>query len=164
MAQEPYLSDKLFQIAYVVPDLHATIRFFKEKLGVPDFLVLEDVNLQDQTYYGKPSNNRQSISFGYCGEMQIEVIQPLAGPSTYVDFLERNPSGGVQHLGHLVEDYDAAVAQLTAQGYRLVQSGRNGDTRFGYFDTDAPTGTLTEVVYIAPAERAGLERLKRRPA
>jgi hypothetical protein len=91
------------------------------------------------------------------------VIQPLAGPSTYVDFLARSPQGGVQHLGHRVEDYDAAVAAMTARGYRLVQSGRNGATRFGYFDTDTPTGTLTEVVFIAPAEWNSLQRLKRGP-
>jgi hypothetical protein len=60
------------------------------------------------------------------------------------------------------EDYDAAVADMKARGFTLVQSGRNGDTRFGYFDTDGLIGTLTELVYLAPAERAGFERMKRK--
>ena len=41
MANSPYLSDTLFQIGYVVPDLNAAVRFFKDQLGVPEFLVLD---------------------------------------------------------------------------------------------------------------------------
>jgi hypothetical protein len=70
----------------------------------------------------------------------------------------------VQHLGILVDDYAAAVADMEARGFKLVQSGRNGETRFGYFDIDDPIGTLMEVVYLAPAERAGFERMKRKEA
>ncbi|MND01827.1 hypothetical protein D3C83_209690 [compost metagenome] len=69
----------------------------------------------------------------------------------------------MQHLCFRVEDFDAAVADMQARGYQLVQSGRNGETRFGYFDTDGPTGTLTEILYLAPGEAAGMQRLKRRP-
>ena len=57
---------------------------------------------------------------------------------------------------------DAAAADMKARGFDLVQSGRNGDTRFAYFDTDGLIGTLTELVYLAPAERAGFERMKRK--
>jgi hypothetical protein len=62
----------------------------------------------------------------------------------------------------LVEDYDAAVADMKGPGFALVQSGRNGETKFAYFDTDGLIGTLTELVYLAPAERAGFERMKRK--
>ena len=49
-------------------------------------------------------------------------------------------------------------------GSPTAQSGRNGETRFSYFDIDDPIGTLMEVVYLAPAERAGFERMKRKEA
>jgi catechol 2,3-dioxygenase-like lactoylglutathione lyase family enzyme len=164
MANSSTLADNVFQIACVVPDLHAAIRFFKEKLGVPTFLVREDIQLQEQTYLGKPGDYRQSLAFGFAGQMQIELIQPLAGTSSYSEFLKSNPKGGVQHLGIMVENYDAAVADMKARGFTLVQSGRNGDTRFAYFDTDDLTGTLMEVVYLAPPERAGFEKMKRKEA
>lgn len=35
-----------------------------------------------------------------------------------------------------------------------MQSGRNGETRFGYFDTDRMIGALTEIVYLRPEVRA----------
>ena len=164
MANSSTLADNVFQIAYVVPDLHAAIRFFKDKLGVPNFLVLEDIKIQDQTYLGKPGNYRQSIAFGFCGQIQIELIQPLAGTNSYSEFLKDHPKGGVQHLGIMVDNYDAAVADIKARGFTLVQTGRNGETKFAYFDIDDLAGTLMEVVYLAPAERAGFEKMRRKEA
>jgi len=154
------LAEDVFQIAYIVPELHAAVRFFKEKLGVPNFLVKEDIQGQDQTYRGKPGDFRHSIAFGYAGQMQIELIQSLLGASTYSEFLEQNPKGGVHHLGILVENYDSGVAAMKARGFELVQSGRNGETRFAYFDVDHPIGTLLEVVCLAPGIKAAFERLK----
>ena len=162
MANSLPLADNFFQVAYVVPDLKAAIGFFKEKLGVPAFLVKEDVQIQDQTYLGKPGDYRQSIAFGFAGRVQIELIQPLSGTSSYSEYLKQNPKGGVQHFGIMVEDYDAAVADMKERGFTLVQSGRNGETKFAYFDTDGLIGTLTELVNLAPAERAGFERMKRK--
>jgi methylmalonyl-CoA/ethylmalonyl-CoA epimerase len=158
------LADNIFQIAYIVPEINAAVRFFKEKLGVPQFLVKEDIEGQEQTYLGKPGNFRHSIAFGYAGEMQIELIQSLSGASTYADFLKHNPTGGVHHLGILVDDYAAGVADMTARGFKMVQSGRNGETRFAYFDVGHPIGTLLEVVYLAAPIRAAFEKLKRNEA
>ena len=158
------LADSIFQIAYVIPDIHAAVRFFKEKLGVPTFLVKEDIAGEEQTYLGKPGHFRHSIAFGYAGEMQIELIQSLSGASTYSDFLGQNPKGGIHHLGIMGDDYAAAVADMTARGFTLVQSGRNGETRFAYFDVEHPIGTLLEVVYLAAPIRAAFERLKRKEA
>jgi catechol 2,3-dioxygenase-like lactoylglutathione lyase family enzyme len=151
----------VFQIAYIVPEIHAATRFFKEKLGVPAFMVKEDIEGQEQTYLGKPGTFRHSIAFGYAGDMQIELIQSLSGASTYADFLSQHPQGGIHHLGIQVEDYDAAFADMTARGFRMVQSGRNGETRFAYFDVGHPVGTLFEIVFLAPKIRAAFDRLKR---
>lgn len=155
------LANDIFQIAYVVPDLHAATRFFKEKLGVPNFLVKEDIQGQEQTYRGKPGNFRHSIAFGYAGDMQIELIQSLSGASTYAEFLEQNPQGGVHHLGILVDDYNAGLTDMKSRGFEMVQSGRNGETRFAYFDVHRPVGTLMEIVCLAPQIKAAFERLKR---
>ena len=161
MAAGATLADKVFQIGYVVPDLHAAIRFFKETLGVRDFMVWENFMLDDQTYNGVPGDYVQSIAFGYLGDLQVELIQPLSGESTYSAYLRQNPQGGVQHLGILVDDFDAAVAAMTARGFKGVQSGRHGETKLVYFDTGDAGGTLTEIITIAPDELAMFERFKR---
>jgi hypothetical protein len=155
------LAQKVFQIGYVVPDLHAAIGFFKQTLGVRDFLVWENLVLEQQTYKGNPADNVQSIAFGYLGDMQVELIQPLSGESTYSAYLRQNPQGGVQHLGILVDDFDAAVTAMTERGFKVVQSGCHGATRLAYFDTGAAGGALTEIITIAPGELAMFERFKR---
>lgn len=161
MAALGVLADNIAQIGYIVPEIHAAVRFFKEKLGVRNFLVKEDIAGQEQTYRGKRGDFRHSIAFGYAGNMQIELIQTLSGASTYSEFIEQNPRGGVHHLGIFVDDYASAVADMKERGFDVVQTGRNGETRFAYFDVDHPIGTLLEVVCLAAPIREAFARLKR---
>ena len=80
------------------------------------------------------------MAFGYIGDMQFEVIENVSGKSTYSEFLDRVPQGGVHHLGYSVDDYDAAASDLRARGYSLVQQGTFGDTKFGYFEIARRSG------------------------
>jgi catechol 2,3-dioxygenase-like lactoylglutathione lyase family enzyme len=154
------LAEGVFQIGFVVPDIHKGMAFFKQKLGVPEFLLIENTNLQDETYLGKPAPLSQHLAFGWCGDTQIELIQPLKGVSTYSKFLDRNPQGGMHHYAIEVDDFDRGVTDMKARGLTLVQSGRHNETRFGYFDTLSDIGALTELVYLQPEERAFMHGLK----
>ena len=40
------LAQNVFQIGFVVPDIHKAMAFFKDKLGVPEFLFIERPELQ----------------------------------------------------------------------------------------------------------------------
>lgn len=157
-----FLADGVFQIGFVVPDIHKGMTFFKDKLGVPEFLFIEKPELQDETYLGKASPLKQHLAFGWCGHTQVELIQPISGVSTYSKFLDHNAKGGMHHYGIEVPDYAQGVKDMEARGFKLVQSGRHNETRFGYFDTTAEIGTLTEVVYLQPEEKAFLAGLKRK--
>jgi methylmalonyl-CoA/ethylmalonyl-CoA epimerase len=154
------LAQNVFQIGIVVPDIHTGMAFFKDKLGVPEFLFIEKPELQDETYLGKPAPLRLHLAFGWCGETQVELIQPLAGVSTYSKFLEHNPLGGMHHYGIEVPDYAKGVREMEAGGFALVQGGRHNETRFAYFDTTGTIGTLTEIGYLQPEERAFMHSLK----
>jgi hypothetical protein len=154
-------ADRLFQIGYVVPNLGDAMRYFHHKLGVPKFLVIENTSLQDQKYLGKAADFRQSIAFCFSGATQIELIEPLSGVSTYSEFLKAHPEGGVQHLGYRVDDIAAATGAMIEKGYRVVQSGRAGNTRLAYFHTTPMFGTAIELLDIEPAELATFERLRR---
>ena len=148
------LAQGAYQIGIVVPDIHKSMAFFKGKLGVPEFLFIEKPELQDETYLGKPAPLHLHLAFGWAGEMQVELIQPIAGVSTYSKFLEHNPKGGIHHYGIEVPNYAQGVKEMEAAGYSLVQGGRHNETRFAYFDTIAEIGTFTEVVYLQPEEKA----------
>src|SRR5215475_4198730 len=167
------LAQNVFQIGFVVPDIHKGMAFFKDRgladlnadqhdvgrfaggeVGVPEFLFIEKPELQDETYLGKPAPMRLHLAFGWCGEAQVELIQPIAGVSTYSKFLDHNPQGGMHHYGIEVPDYGDGVREMEASGFALVQGGRHNETRFAYFDTTGTIGALTEIVYLQPEERA----------
>jgi catechol 2,3-dioxygenase-like lactoylglutathione lyase family enzyme len=149
-----------YQIGIIVADIHKAMAFFKDKLGVPEFLYIEKPDLQDETYLGKPAPLRLQQAFGWCGDMQVELIQPIAGVSTYSKFLDHNPQGGIHHYGIEVADYAQGVKEMEAAGFTLVQGGRHHETRFAYFDTTGTIGTLTELVYLHPQEKAFMHSLK----
>ena len=142
------LPGTLFQIGYVVPNLDAALAHLNTKLGAPRFMVLREIVVENGWFRGAPAAINHSMAFGYVGDVQFEVIEPVSGKSTYSEFLDRIPAGGVHHLGYSVEDYDAATADLLGRGYRPVQRGTFGDTKFGYFETADDPGIVTEIVYL----------------
>ena len=119
------LAQGVYQIGIVAPDIHKGMTFFKDKLGVPEFLFIEKPELQDETYLGKPAPLRLHLAFGWCGDTQVELIQPISGVSTYSKFLDHNPKGGMHHYGIEVSNYAQGVKEMESQGYALVQGGRH---------------------------------------
>jgi catechol 2,3-dioxygenase-like lactoylglutathione lyase family enzyme len=154
------LAQNVFQIGFIVPEIHQAMAFFKEKLGVPEFLFIEKPELQDETYLGKPAPLRLHLAFGWCGDTQIELIRPVSGVSSYSKFLDHNPQGGMHHYAIEVANYGQGVKDMEARGFTLIQSGRHNETRFGYFDTTGVIGTLTEIVYLQPEEKTFMQGLK----
>ena len=159
MSSRP-LPGTFFQIGYVVPNLDAGLAHLNAKLGAPRFMVLREIVVENGWFRGGPATINHSMAFGYVGEVQFEVIEPVAGNSTYAEFLDRVPDGGVHHLGFSVGDYDAATADLLARGYKLVQRGTFGDTKFGYFESSDDPGTMTEIVYLDPNVRGMFANIK----
>lgn len=54
---------------------------------------------------------------------KIELLEPLGEGSPILNFLERNPEGGVHHVCYEVEDILAARDRLVAQGARVLGGG-----------------------------------------
>jgi len=109
------LAQGAYQIGIVVPDIHKGMAFFKDKLGVPEFLFIEKPELQDETYLGEPAPLRLHLAFGWCGDTQIELVQPISGVSTYSKFLDHNPQGGMHHYGIEVANYPQGVKDMDAR-------------------------------------------------
>jgi catechol 2,3-dioxygenase-like lactoylglutathione lyase family enzyme len=86
---------------------------------------------------------------------QLELLEPLQGPSIYEEWLRDN-SPGLHHIGTFVPSLDTAIDAMRATGYEPVQVGRgygaDGDGGFAYYDTTSELGIITEVIE-APAAR-----------
>jgi catechol 2,3-dioxygenase-like lactoylglutathione lyase family enzyme len=155
------LFEGVFQVAYVVHDIQAAQRFFKETLGVPRFFVIEHIAFKEYTYRGQPAECFQHVAFGYAGTMQIELIQPLSGENTATEFL-RQRGQGAHHLGIQVADLDRTTRDMVEQGFVLVESGVAGQaTRFAFLDTRAAIGTYIELVSLDENNQALFECIHR---
>jgi methylmalonyl-CoA/ethylmalonyl-CoA epimerase len=157
------LGKSLEQVAFVVKSLEAGQKFFNEKMGVPRFFVIEDFGRRatEKTFRGKPANHDFKIAIAYSGNTQIELIEHVAGDTTYKEFLERRGEG-LHHLGFFVEDrpsYDKVFAEFNTN-FPVLQSGRFGETLYTYFDTEAAVGAVMEMVYLDPAARELMARVK----
>lgn len=156
---------KVFQIAYVVPDLDKAVDHWTKNMGVGPFFdfpvplgfealaVNEQPVPLDEPIFG-------GVSISYSGDMMIELIQPGTAPSTYRDFLESGRSG-IHHFGTWIDDYDAAMARARAEGVPVVLEGRLSLSQFAYLDTSRDgLSPLVEVIAPLPEMNELFDRIK----
>lgn len=155
------LAPHFFQVAYVVRDLGAAEEWFKKVWGVPVFVRMENMSFPaTSTYRGKPSASSMSIALGYAKETQIELIQPLTGPSLYTDFLDAK-GPGLHHVAFAVPDFAEAVAGLKAHGLEaLIEGHFDTGTDFAYFDCSAAGASVVEILGFTAETWQFMERLK----
>ena len=88
------------------------------------------------------------------GDCHVELLRPL-GPETPVGkFLERK-GPGLHHVAYRVDDIEAALAQLAADGVELIDTEpRTGirDSRVAFLHPKSTGGVLTEIVEPAEGE------------
>ena len=86
---------------------------------------------------------------------QIELIEPLTGPSLYHEWLDEHGEG-LHHIGMRVPDLQAGIRDMAERGWDVLQSGRgyglDGDGGFAYLDTTAELGVILELIEV-PARR-----------
>jgi catechol 2,3-dioxygenase-like lactoylglutathione lyase family enzyme len=134
----PFLTPDIKQCAIVVHDLDAAVRRFHAELGIGPWTAyrLEPPILKGMRYGGVESEFSLRHALAWQGEMQFELVQPLAGPSIFAEHLEAHGEG-LHHVGKFVDDHPAAVAQALAAGFVELQSARGfgaeGDGAFAYF-------------------------------
>ena len=91
--QKKSFDPRLGQIAWVVKDIQAAEKFFKEVIGMPKFVKMENLRAEELegTYYGKPGVFSFHLYLAYSGDSLLELIQPVSGQSIFTDYLEKHP-------------------------------------------------------------------------
>ena len=152
------------QIAWVVKDIHVAEKFFKEVVGVPNFVKMENLSASDLegTYYGKPANFVFHLYMVASGDSLIELIQPVSGKSIFQDYLDKNPNGGVQHIAYMIPEaeLETAIAELTGKGYPVISSLRLPVASVAFFDTSKDIGVATEIIGVTEAGVEFVQQLK----
>ncbi|MFO7826597.1 MAG: VOC family protein [Cyclobacterium sp.] len=157
------LGEHFEQVAWVVPDIEKSAKFFQETMGVPRFLKMENLQSRDLegTYKGQPSDFKFHLYLSMSGETMLELIQPVSGKSMYTDFLAKHKNGGIQHIAYAVQvtAFENAVNQLKSKGYSVSQSLVLPVASVAYFDTYKEIGVATEIIGLTEAGNQLIEQL-----
>ena len=133
------------QLAYVVRDMDAALKYWTEILKVGPFYLLEHCPLEDQVYRGSPGEADVTLALGNSGDLQIELIyQHNDAGSVYKEFLDAGREG-VHHFGMMPTDYAATCAQYKDLGHEAAFECTVGGAPLVYFDTVATLGHFTEL-------------------
>lgn len=155
---------KFSQVAWVVPDILASEKFFREVFGISHFVKMENLHSQqlEGRYHGEADNYFFHLYLAYSGDSMLELIQPVSGKSIFQDYLDLHPDGGVQHIAYMIpeDELDKAVAELTGKGYPVITSLRLPVASVAYFDTTKEIGVVTEIIGLTAAGVDFIEQLK----
>ncbi len=145
------------QIGIVVPDLEAAVERYDVLWGGGPWrgFTYGVGFIPEVRYRGEPATHTMRIAINGLTP-QIELIQPLEGPSIYHDFLEQG-GHGLHHLGFWVDSIEDAVSSMTKAGYDCTQAGfgygLDGDGGYAYFDTERDFGVILEAIEIPKRRR-----------
>ncbi len=144
-------AEKIVQFGLVVKDVDRVSRRFSEVFGSswrfydfsPKGIVLHDQTLGDAECFAK-------VAIADIGGRSMKLIQPVSGPSTYMEFLQKYGEGFLFFSLGTVMDHDKIVAALKAAGVSIAMQGLLGKkAAFTILDTREDLGCYIEV--IAPA-------------
>lgn len=149
------------QVGIVVRDAVQTAKRYSEIFGIGPWLFFDllptEMILHDKTLGDVESCIR--IGLANLGRMQIELLEPMYGPSTHMEFLKEHGEG-VHHLSFgIIDDHDRFVSALKGQDLGLEMQGLwGGAYRFTYMSTQKELGTIFETVKPAlPGVRSTLK-------
>lgn len=149
------LMPTVFQTAYVTSNIDRAAELMKSKWNIPHFLIIDEPEIKDQHYRGKPAFWKAKVGQGFAGDMNIELIEPVEGEtSVYSSQLaDTGFSLSIHHFGVLAGDSEADLNKtekaLEGQGYPFIISGfAPGMGKFGYIDLLEEGGHFLEVAFI----------------
>lgn len=152
------------QIAWVVKDVEKAKNFFKEMFGVSNFSPTGTTRLQDYdgTYYGQSADAENLVTMTYSGGTFIEVIQPISGKSIFKDYIDNNPSGGIQHIAYStsITNLDNVISDFENKGFTVVSSFDTPIAKIVFFDTREEIGVFTEIMGITKEGEKAVQEMK----
>lgn len=142
--------ERVDQVAYLVPDMDVAVADWNAAFGTRTWLTwhYSAETLPRLGFRGGAGEFEMRIALS-SEAPQIELIQPIRGPSIYHEWIERG-GYGPHHIGRFVADIDAAVKALRELGVEPIQWGAgyglDGDGGFAYYEFGPDNGTVIELI------------------
>jgi len=141
------------QVAIVVNDIERIAKNYATVFGVPVPPIHETGPASETliSYRGQTTPGRAKLAFFSLGSLQLELIEPIDGPSTWRDVLEKN-GPGLHHIAFQVPKTQATSQQLAELGAEVVQTGDFKVGNYSYVDATRTLGVMVELLESYPTK------------
>ena len=135
------------QVGIIVADIEAKAKAWADVLGlpIPDIMITDAVDKAQTEYDGQPTPARAKLAFFHLGQVDLELIEPIDGPSTWKDQLDEH-GDSLHHIAFVIDGMQEKTAYLDAKGIPLVQRGEYSGGRYAYVDGNAQLGAVLELL------------------
>jgi len=140
-------SQVVCQVGIIVRDIEQVARVWATILGVepPPVRITDTADVAHTRYRGEPTDARAKLAFFNLGQVSLELIEPVGGPSTWQEFLDEHGQG-LHHIAFQIQGMDQVIARLEAHDVRLVQRGDYTGGRYAYLDGFEQLGGILELL------------------
>jgi methylmalonyl-CoA/ethylmalonyl-CoA epimerase len=137
----------VLQVGMVVRNLSKSMEAYWTLLGVGPWKIYtyDPPGLRETTLRGEPVVCSFQIAHAQAGPTQLELIQPLTGPSIYREWLDAKGEGAHHIQSRVEENIDGVLAAFHRQGIDVLMGGKFGDGKFYYLDTEPVLGVIYEI-------------------
>jgi hypothetical protein len=142
----PIRLGNVLQTGLVVTDLQRSMEAYWKLLGIGPWKIYTYAPpmLREATVRGKRVDYAMRVAHAQAGPTQLELIQPLKGPSIYVEHLQARGEG-LHHIQSRVENIEEVLAAFERLGIGVLMSGKFGEGEFYYLDTEPILGVVYEI-------------------
>jgi methylmalonyl-CoA/ethylmalonyl-CoA epimerase len=141
---------KIYQIAWVTRDLDRSLRAWVEHLRVGPWRVYSftDETVKNLHVGGEPVTEpfKFRIAISWIGDMEVEIIEPVYGPTIYQRFIDEKGEG-LHHIKERIADEDmaAVVGDYADRGIAVTQTGQFFKDFHFYLDTEPKVDFIYEL-------------------
>jgi len=135
------------QVGLIVRDIERSIETYSRVFGMPEpeIVVTDGSEIAHTRFRGEPTDARAKLAFFEMGQVSLELIEPIGGPSTWQEFLDEKGEG-VHHIAFIVEDTDEVVRFMEREGVGMVQQGDYTGGRYTYLGSASVLGVVLELL------------------
>ena len=149
-APKPLPTRNMVHIAIIVRDVEKASKAWADLFGmeVPKWGLSDPPEKSNICYRGKSTEARLKTAFFSFDNLRVELMEPVGGPSTWMDFLQTKGEG-VHHIAFDVKGMDEHIANIENWSMPLVQRGEwtvyTGGC-YTYFESEPQLGVILELL------------------
>jgi methylmalonyl-CoA/ethylmalonyl-CoA epimerase len=141
---------KIYQIAWVTRDLEKSMKAWVDNLKIGPWTVLTFTN--QSLKYLKVDDKTVTepfkflIGISWIGDMQLELIEPVYGPTIYEAFIQKHGEG-LHHIKERIGDdaIEGVVQEYRDKGIGVTQTGQFETDFHYYLDTEPKLDFIYEL-------------------